>query len=59
MRAFTAALESMEKPSFAVGIIEPTPGLVDQYFNGSTGESQYGETDYRGPWNDAQWIAAG
>ena len=56
MRAFTAALESMEKPSFAVGIIEPTPGLVDQYFNGSTGESQYGETDYRGPWNDANGL---
>jgi Mn-containing catalase len=56
MRAFTAALESMEKPSFAVGIIEPTPGLVDQYFNGSTGESQYGEADYRGPWNDANGL---
>jgi Mn-containing catalase len=25
MRAFTAALDSMEKPQFAVGIIEPTP----------------------------------
>ncbi len=56
MRAFTAALESMEKPTFAVGIIEPTPGLVDQYFNGSTGESQYGETDYRGPWNESHGL---
>ncbi len=56
MRAFSAALESMEKPPFSVGIIQPTPGLVDQYFNGSTGESQYGETDYRGPWIDANGL---
>jgi len=50
MRAFTAALDSMEKPQFAVGIIQPTPTLVDQYFNASTGESQYGEKDFHGPW---------
>jgi Mn-containing catalase len=51
MRAFTAALDSMEKPQFAVGIIEPTPQLVDQFFNASTGEIQYGESDFVGPWN--------
>src|ERR1700756_1661111 len=45
MRAFTAALESMEKPPFSIGIIQPTPGLVDQFFNGSTGEGDDGETD--------------
>ena len=56
MRAFTAALDSMEKPQFAVGIIEPTPGLVDQFFNGSTGESQYGETDFKGPWNSGNGL---
>jgi len=56
MRAFTAALESMEKPQFAVGIIEPTPGLVDQFFNASTGESQYGETDFKGPWNSGNGL---
>jgi Mn-containing catalase len=56
MRAFTAALESMEKPQFAVGIIKPTPTLVDQFFNGSTGESQYGETDFVGPWNHANGL---
>jgi len=56
MRAFTAALESMEKPAFSIGIIAPTPGLVDQYFNGSTGESQYGEADFRGPWNEANGL---
>jgi Mn-containing catalase len=56
MRAFTAALESMEKPQFSVGIIEPTPKLVDQFFNGSTGESQYGETDFKGPWNSGNGL---
>jgi Mn-containing catalase len=56
MRAFTAALDSMEKPQFSVGIIEPTPVLVDQFFNASTGESQYGETDFNGPWNHANGL---
>jgi Mn-containing catalase len=56
MRAFTAALDSMEKPQFAVGIIEPTPGLVDQFFNASTGESQYGESDFVGPWNHGNGL---
>ena len=31
MKAFTAALESMEKPPFSIGKIAPTPDLVDQY----------------------------
>jgi Mn-containing catalase len=56
MRAFTAALESMEKPQFAVGIIKPTPKLVDEYFNASTGESQYGEKDTVGPWNEGSGL---
>ena len=56
MRAFTAALDSMEKPQFSVGIIQPTPGLVDQFFNGSTGESQYGEADFVGPWNHSNGL---
>ncbi len=56
MRAFTAALESMNKPQFAVGIIAPTPTLVDEFFNASTGESQYGETDFNGPWNEGHGL---
>lgn len=56
MRAFTAALDSMEKPQFAVGIIKPTPRLVDQFFNASTGESQYGEKDFDGPWNEENGL---
>ena len=51
MKAFTAALESMNKPRFSIGKIPPTPGLVDQFFNDSTGEGDEGEIDTRGPWN--------
>ena len=35
MKAFAAALESMNKPRFMIGKIPPTPGLVDQFFNTS------------------------
>jgi Mn-containing catalase len=52
MKAFTAALESMGKHPFAIGKIAPTPVLVDQYFNDSTGVGDAGETDARGPWNE-------
>ena len=43
MRAFTAALETMEKPAFSIGTIAPTEGLVDEFFNDSTGEGDEGE----------------
>jgi Mn-containing catalase len=52
MKAFSAALESMKKPTFSVGKIAPTPGLVDQFFNDSTGTGDEGEIDTRGPWNE-------
>src|SRR5512132_1226845 len=51
MKAFTAALESMGKPRFMIGRIPPTPRLVDQFFNDSTGAGEDGEIDARGPWN--------
>lgn len=51
MKAFTAALESLGKDRFSIGKLPPTPGLVDQYFNDSTGVGDKGETDYLGPWN--------
>ena len=54
MRAFSAALESMEKPPFSIGIIQPTPGLVDEYFNASTSLGEEGETDHVGPWNEGE-----
>jgi len=53
MKAFSAALESMEKPPFSIGFLKPTPGIVDEYFNGSTGDGSEGETDMRGPWQSA------
>ena len=52
MKAFAAALESMGKPRFSIGKIAPTAGLVDQYFNDSTGQGDHGEIDARGPWNE-------
>jgi Mn-containing catalase len=50
MKAFAAALESMGKDPFTIGKIPPTPGLVDQYFDDSTGEGDVGK-NFRGPWN--------
>jgi Mn-containing catalase len=54
MRAFTIALETMGKPPFSIGRIAPTPKLVDQFFNDSTGEGDHGEIDTRGPWNEGE-----
>jgi Mn-containing catalase len=42
MRAFSAALETMGKPRFAIGTIAPTAQLVDEYFNDSTGSGDEG-----------------
>ncbi len=56
MRAFSAALESMEKPPFAIGTIVPTPGLVDQYVNASTGEGDISEEQQRAPWNHSSGL---
>jgi len=57
MKAFAAALESMGKPAFSIGRIAPTPGLVNQFFNDSTGSGDHGEIDTRGPWNEgADWV---
>ena len=56
MKAFAAALESMKKPAFSIGKISPTPGLVNQFFNDSTGAGDEGEIDTRGPWNQGgEW----
>jgi Mn-containing catalase len=56
MKAFAAALESMKKPAFSIGKIAPTPGLVNQFFNDSTGVGDEGEIDTRGPWNEGgEW----
>src|SRR5271156_3358936 len=57
MKAFSLALESMGKPKFSIGRIAPTPGLVNQFFNDSTGDGDHGEIDTRGPWNEGgDWV---
>jgi Mn-containing catalase len=57
MKAFALALESMGKPAFSIGRIAPTPGLVNQFFNDSTGTGDNGEIDTRGPWNQGDdWV---
>jgi len=51
MKAFTAALESLGKDRFSIGSLPPTPELVNQYFDDSTGTGDRGEPNARGPWN--------
>jgi Mn-containing catalase len=51
MKAFTAALESMGVDRFSIGSLPPTPELVNQYFDDSTGVGDRGEPNARGPWN--------
>jgi Mn-containing catalase len=61
MKVFTAALESMGKPRFSIGWVDPMPDMVNKYFNESTGIGPEGETDARGPWNqggDWQYMEA-
>ena len=52
MKAFMLALDSMGKDPLEIGKIPPTPELVNQYFDDSTGEGDFGEQDMRGPWNN-------
>jgi Mn-containing catalase len=56
MKAFMAALDSMGKDPLEVGLIPPTPGLVNKFFNDSTGNEDEGEQDVRGPWNEGADI---
>jgi len=57
MKAFTAALDSLGKPQFSIGKIPPTPILVDQYFNDSTGAGEDAEIDATGAWNQGgDWV---
>lgn len=52
MKAFMISLESLGKPALSIGMIEPTPEIVVQYYNTSTGEGEDGAIDARGPWNE-------
>ncbi len=49
MKAFTAALDSLGRGRFTIGKLPPTPGVVDEYYNDSTGEGPVG-TDGLGSW---------
>ncbi len=51
MKAFMLALDSLGRPALSIGKLEPSPGIVDQFFNDSTGKGDDGEVDMRGPWN--------
>jgi Mn-containing catalase len=51
LRAFMQALDSLDKDPLSIGNIPPTPEIVDQYYNDSTGEGDDGEVDAIGPWN--------
>lgn len=56
MKVFMSALESMGKDPHEIGLIPPTPGIVDQYFNDSTGENEDGDEDFTGPWNKSNGM---
>lgn len=49
MKVFMAALEIMGKDPLDIGLNAPTPGLVNQYFNDSTGENEDGDKDFTRP----------
>jgi len=42
MKAFSAALESLGKDPFSIGRLAPTAGLVNEYYNDSTGDGANG-----------------
>src|ERR1700757_367683 len=57
MRAFMQALDSLGKAPLSIGTIPPTPHIVDQYYNDSTGWGDQGEVDTTGPWNTREGIS--
>ena len=58
LRAFMQALETVSKNPLSIGSIPPTPGIVDQWYNDSTGEGDNGEMDADGPWKTKKGITA-
>lgn len=52
MKAFSAALDSLGIAPFSIGKLPPTPGLVDEYYNDSTGNGagHNGAGDSAPPW---------
>lgn len=56
MKVFMSALESMGKDPLEVGLIPPSPDIVDKYYNDSTGENEEGDKDFTGPWNKGNGL---
>lgn len=56
LKAFMQALETVSSDPLVIGKISPTPDIVMQYYNTSTGEGDNGEVDTTGPWNDSDGI---
>jgi Mn-containing catalase len=50
MKAFTQALDGLGKGPLEIGLLPPTPGLVDQFFNDSTGVGDHGTVDVTSTW---------
>jgi len=54
MKAFMIALDTMGKDPLEVGKLPPTPGIVDEFANASTGEGDLGDRDFTNePWNSS------
>ena len=51
LKAFMQALDTVTNDKLVIGQIPPTPGIVDQFYNTSTGAGDDGEEDTTGPWN--------
>jgi len=56
LKAFMEALDAMTDDKLKIGSIEPTPEVVKQFYNTSTGDGENGEKDVRGPWNEGDDI---
>lgn len=56
MKAFMVALDSMGLDPLKIGEIDPTPDIVNKFFNDSTGEGDEGEKDVKGPWNQGDGV---
>ena len=54
MKAFMIALESLGKDPLSIGKVPPTPGVVDEYYDDSTGDGEHGAVNSRGPWNSEE-----
>lgn len=49
LKAFASALDSLGKDRFSIGMLPPTPGIVDVLYNDSTGNGALGK-DGMGDW---------